>query len=282
MIVGIYTNLSKDKDLSVTKRLLSGLTALGVEGAVSENLSNKIPGIDTFSISDNGPELIIVIGGDGTILDVVQHAAQKNIPVLGINLGKIGFLTETEPNDFDALARAVAEKKYTIEKRTMLCAEVGGQHFYALNEFVVTRRNVSKMIMLRLSIGGEEVDKYYCDGMIVCTPTGSTAYSLSAGGPVISPKANVFSVTPVNSHSLHSRPIVIGEEERVDFTLLARANDAMVLADGKNVYTLPEKQPISIYKANRNALFVRLSESKFYGRLLGKLNTWSITPDEEA
>ncbi|MDE7394801.1 MAG: NAD(+)/NADH kinase [Clostridiales bacterium] len=281
MIAGIYTNLSKDKDLSVTKQIFSGLTAHGVQCAVSENLSNKITDVKTFSASADGLDMMIVIGGDGTILDIVQHAAAKNIPVLGINLGKVGFLTEAEPNGFDSLSRAIAEKKYKVEKRAMLCAEVGGQRFYALNEFVVTRRNVSKMIMLRLAVGGEEVDKYYCDGMIVCTPTGSTAYSLSAGGPVISPKAKVFSVTPVNSHSLHSRPIVIGEEETVDFTLLARADDAMVLADGKNVCTLPEKQTISIFKAERQALFVRLSESKFYGRLLGKLNTWSITPSEE-
>ena len=267
--------------MSVTNRLIASLTSHGVQCALTKNPFAQTTGKTASSATSETPDMLIVVGGDGTILDHVAHAAQHDIPVLGINLGKVGFLTEAEPDGFDSLAFAIAQKQYRVEKRTMLCAQVEGARFYALNEFVLMRRHVSKMIMLRLAVGDEEVDKYYCDGMIVCTATGSTAYSLSAGGPVISPQANVFAVTPVNSHSLHSRPIVIGDTERVALTLLARADDAMVLADGKIVHTLPEKQTISIFKAQKQALFVRFSENKFYGRLLGKLNTWSLTPEEE-
>lgn len=281
MTAGIYTNLYKDRDLSVTESLLTCLRNCGCNCAVCENLTGKIKGVRTLSDSEK-PDILIVVGGDGTILSVAERCAERQIPVLGINMGKVGFLTETEPNGFEALARAIAKKHYAVEARTMLCAQVDDRRFYALNEFVVARRNVSKMIMLRLAIDGEEVDRYACDGMIVCTATGSTAYSLSAGGPILSPKAHVFAVTPVNSHSLHSRPIVIGEDEKAELTLLARADDAMVIADGKNVCTLPEKQTISVFKSDRQALFVRLSESRFYERLLTKLNTWSITPNEEA
>ena len=163
----------------------------------------------------------------------------------------------------------------------MLCADCDHRKYYALNEFVIARRNVSKMIMLKVEVGDAPLDRHYCDGFIVSTPTGSTAYSLSAGGPVISPTAKVFALTPINSHSMHSRPVIIGDDERIGITLQARADDAMVIADGKNVCLLPDKKTIFLYKASKRALFVRLHNNGFYERLLRKLNTWSVTPAEE-
>lgn len=282
MRVGIYTNIHKDKNFAVTDKLVKSFDAQGILCYAHENLKNKIACSGYFSENDNiRLDMLLTIGGDGTMLSISKWCAVKKIPVLGVNLGKLGFLTEAEPDGFDGLAKEIAEGKYTVEKRTLLCAELAGKKYYALNEIVITRRNVSKMIMLKVDIEGSPVDRYYCDGFLVCTPTGSTAYSLSAGGPVISPTANVFSLTPINSHSMHSRPIVIGDDENIGITLEARADDAMVLADGKNVCLLPEKQTIHIYKAPKRALFVRLNNNCFYSRLLRKLNTWSFTPEEE-
>lgn len=282
MKAGIYTNIYKDKDLHVTRNLINSLLSHGIICYAHKSLSEQVQCDGFFTeFTEKNFDMLLAVGGDGTILNIAKQCAVGEIPVLGVNLGKVGFLTEAEPNGFDALAQEIVAEKYALERRTMLCAQVGGKRFYALNEFVIARRNVSKMIMIRVDIGGNPVDNHYCDGFIVCTPTGSTAYSLSAGGPVISPTANVFSLTPVNSHSMHSRPIIIGDNEKIGITLAARADDAMVIADGKNVCILPEKQTIRIYKAHKRALFVRLSNHNFYERLLRKLNTWSITPKEE-
>lgn len=282
MKVGIYTNIRKDKNFSITKKLIESFSACGIMCYAHELLSGKVTCSGFFSESDELDfDMMLAIGGDGTLLSIAKLCAVKKIPILGVNLGKLGFLTEAEPENFDGLAKDIASGKYTIEQRTMLCAELDGKRYYALNEIVIARRNVSKMIMLKVDIESAPVDKYYCDGFIISTPTGSTAYSLSAGGPVISPTASVMLLTPVNSHSMHSRPIVIGDGEKIDITLQARADDAMVIADGKNVCILPEKKTIAIFKANKRALFVRLNKNGFYERLLRKLNTWSVTPGEE-
>ncbi len=282
MKVGIYTNIHKDKNLSVTKKLIESFLNCGIECYAYESLSSYVVCNGYFSESDNVKlDMLLAVGGDGTLLSISKWCAVHKIPILGVNLGKLGFLTEAEPNDLDALAKNIVAENYSVERRTMLCAQLDDRKFYALNEIVIARRNVSKMIMLKVNIQDAPVDNHYCDGFIVSTPTGSTAYSLSAGGPVISPTANVFALTPINSHSMHSRPIVLGDDEKIDITLQARANDAMVIADGKNVCVLPEKKTIRIYKAPKHALFVRLNKNGFYERLLRKLNTWSLTPGEE-
>lgn len=283
MKVGIYTNIHKDKELVVTKRLIECLGDRDILCYAHDILKDKVVCEGYFNESDNKHfDMMLTVGGDGTMLSISKWCAVKRIPVLGVNLGKLGFLTEAEPEGLDELACEIAQGNYSIEHRTVLCAQLGEKRFYALNEIVIARRNVSKMIMIKVDIEGVPVDKYYCDGFIVCTPTGSTAYSLSAGGPVISPTAGVFALTPINSHSMHSRPIVIGDDESIGITLQARADDAMVIADGKNVCILPEKTAIQIFKAPKRALFVRLNKNGFYERLLRKLNTWSLTPGEEA
>lgn len=283
MKVGIYTNYRKDTDFSVTEKLVKSFSDCGILCYIYDGMPQTLMCDGRFCEDENADlDMLVVVGGDGTILSVAKRCAVSGVPILGVNLGKVGFLTEAEPKDFDALACDIAAGNYTIEKRIMLCVKAFGKKYYALNEIVVSRRNFSKMIRLKVEVGGDIVDRYNCDGFIVCTPTGSTAYSLSAGGPVISPKANVLALTPINSHSLHSRPIVISDGERVEITLEARADDAMVIADGRNVCILPEGKTINVSKAAKQALFVRINNDNFYERLLRKLNTWSITPTEEA
>ena len=283
MKAGIYTNLHKDADLSVTKRLVQSLQTHGISCYVYENISDKVPNDGTFGETSDISELkmLLAIGGDGTLLGIAKRCAPLRIPVLGVNMGKLGFLTEAEPDTFDTLAQALAKGQYTVEQRTMLCARIGEKSFYALNEIAVLRRNVSRMITLKVYIGGAPLDTHYCDGFIVSTPTGSTAYSLSAGGPVISPTAEVFALTPVNSHSMHARPVVVGDDERISLVMPEGAFDASVVADGKVVMPLKQNETVRISKAPERALFVRWNKNGFYERLLRKLNTWSITPQEE-
>ncbi len=276
VIVALYTNPNKDADLSVTKNLIACFQEQGIRCAISAQSPDVF---SEYMTKNERPDLVLVVGGDGTILRIAKIAAARQVPVLGINLGKVGFLTETEPQAFSTLAARLAQKKFTVESRHMLCATVGESDFFALNEFVVTRHSVAKMMTLSLYVDGEKVDSYHCDGMIVCTPTGSTAYSLSAGGPILSPRAGVFAVTPINSHSLRSRPIVVGDDEVV--RLKTHSDDALVLCDGRKVCSLENKQYIEVKKSPHKALFVRLGAQDFYERLLRKLNTWSTTLHEE-
>lgn len=281
MRVGLYTNLLKDADLSVTTKLKNVLDAIGFETAVYGNMRKAFA--DCASFDERGallPDLLITVGGDGTILRIAKWCALHDIPILGINLGKVGFLTEVEQQDLAAMAQQLKAGNYSIESRTLLQATVKGQKTFALNEFVVDRSHFAKMILLQVAINGKRVDNYYCDGFIVSTPTGSTAYSLSAGGPVISPNAHALVLTPINSHSLHSRPIVINDDEEIEITVSMRTPEAAVTADGAACGVLAGGEKFCVRKAAKTAKFVRLSDANFYDRLLGKLNTWSVTPSE--
>lgn len=275
MRVGIYANKNKDADFTVTKELLRGLQACAIDCFLHESMAESFFGApnDNFDASD--ADVMLTVGGDGTILHIAKDCAQKGIPVLGVNLGKVGFLTEVEPAEIDAMCKALARRDYTVENRSMLTARVGGRGVVALNEIVV-QRSADKMITLDVLIGGKRLDSFYCDGYIVSTPTGSTAYSLSAGGSVLSPQCAAFALTPINSHSLHSRPIVIGDDEKVEL-VIGNRGAAAVVADGESVCVCNPGERVFVQKSDKQARFVRLKDANFYDRLLSKLNTWSLT-----
>jgi len=249
MKIGIYTNEYKDSGLKITSSVISILKDF--ECIVFSD-ANKIKNAD----------LIITIGGDGTILQVASVAALNSIPILGVNLGTVGFLTEIEKDDITSIANLIGGKKYTIEKRTML--EAGGN--LALNEVAVMRRD--KLLGLDVAIGDSEVDSYNSDGFLVSTPTGSTAYSLSCGGPIISPNAPALALTPINAYSLHGRPIVVSDSEQITIKLTRGAPSDLTL-DGRVIAEISEK-PVIIKKSKYETRFIRQKESNFYKRLLNK------------
>ena len=214
MKVGIYANLNKSQAIEVTSRLIDCLTKNGVEYCIHESLKGTFEG-EVFSHEKINCDLMFTLGGDGTILRIAKHCAQKDIPILGINIGTVGFLTEIEPNEIDSAVENIIKNEYTLENRSMISYYDGEKEYFALNDIVLNKEFNSKLMLLDLYINGEIVDRYYCDGFIVSTPTGSTAYSLSAGGAIISPRAKAFALTPINSHSLHSRPIVVNDDEIV-------------------------------------------------------------------
>jgi len=209
--------------------------------------------------------VLITIGGDGTILKIASVAATRSIPVLGVNLGTVGFLTELEGDaDIKTLPKILGNKEYNIERRTML--ETGG--VIALNEVAIMRRN--KLLGLEVIISGQEADAYNSDGFLVSTPTGSTAYSQSCGGPIISPNAPALALTPVNACSLHSRPIVVGDNELIEIRL-KRGAPADLTLDGVTVGAVTDK-PVVIKKSVYSALFIRRKGSNFYNKLHSKFN----------
>lgn len=281
MKVGIFTNLHKDKDLSVTKALLKCLSYRGVSYAVDEELKSKVQASDYFSLHKPADfDFMLTVGGDGTILRVAKYCARYHIPVAGLNLGFVGFLTEEEPDRVDFLVDALINGQYSLERRTLLSAEAEGKCFFALNDVVVSRDSDSRMLEADVFVNDEFVDRYFCDGYIVSTPTGSTAYSLSAGGPILSPNVAAFILTSINSHSLHSRPIVVSENDEIALRIGGRGSVNLVV-DGVSGARLSGGAEIRLKKSDAVVSFVRLSGHGFFNKLLTKLNKWGITSREE-
>lgn len=276
MKVGIYTNQYKDNDLSVTNALVELLKGEGIDFAVDVSLSKSFVGIKTYPKDFSSLDMLITVGGDGTILNVAKRCIDHNVPILGVNKGTVGFMNEIELSDLNKIIDIIKNGEYKIDKRALLCVEYGEKVYFVLNEAIVYRSD-TKMITVDVKIEEQLVDRYSCDGFIVCTPTGSTAYSLSAGGPIISPSANAMCLTAINSHSLHTRPVVISGEEEVTISVIKAYEKAMLIVDGEQTTKIDMFTKLRFYKSDKFLSFVRLKNSNFYSRLLSKLNIWGLT-----
>lgn len=277
MKIGLYVNYFRDKDLSVTKALIELFKAEGIETVLERNISGHFRGGRFFDKNNIGGDidLIVTVGGDGTILSIITQAAEKRIPILGVNMGKVGFLTELEKNEVKDHIFAVKNKQYVTEERVMLEAVINGKPTYSvLNEWVINRAGSARMIALDVFVGGRLLDSYYADGFLVATPTGSTAYSLSAGGPILAPDTKCINLTAINSHSLHNRPVVVGDNEIIQICIKDDKAPSTLIADGEIIREVSSKDSIIIRKSKVTALFVRLKPQDFYSRLLSKLNIW--------
>ena len=278
--VGVFTNLRKDSDLSVTRSLIDILDRRGVEYVLDADMRGKLPSNEYFSVEKPiSLDFMITVGGDGTILRIAKCCAETDIPIAGLNLGNVGFLTEEEPDKAEELIDALINGNYEVEKRSLICARLGDKELTALNDVVISRSADSRMAEIYVKINGEFVDGYFCDGFIASTPTGSTAYSLSAGGPILSPGVAAYSLVPINSHSLHSRPIVVSDTDVAEFTLRSDGKVELVV-DGVACASMNKNDVVVVEKAEKSVSFVRLSGHGFYKKLLTKLNKWSTTDKE--
>lgn len=277
MAIGIYTNLYKDSDLSVTNAVVKLLQTAQIEFFISPSLKKHYPKFKVYD-DDNfsSLELLLTVGGDGTILNIARQCAEAEVPILGVNKGTLGFLAEIELSNLKQIIDIIKKHEYKVDKRSLLCAEYGGNVYLALNEAIVYRGD-TKMITVDVKIEEQLVDKYACDGFIVCTPTGSTAYSLSAGGPIMSPSVNAMCLTPINSHSLHTRPVVISADEKVTISVCRAYCDAVLIIDGVEMTKIAMNEPLRFYKSTKSLRFIRLNDSNFYSKLLSKLNIWGLT-----
>ena len=223
------------------------------------------------------PDVMVVLGGDGTILGIAPFCASNTIPILGLNLGRIGFLSGLELCDIDKLYDILSNKKYSLESRAML--DITQNHAsnnvvtLALNEAIVARKSIARIVGLDIFVNDEYVNQYFCDGFIVATATGSTAYSLSSGGPIVAPNADVLTLTPISPHTLHARPIVVDGAARV--VIKPKVEECVIVADGKSVGNLCAGQELLVKKSNHAAQFIKPKDSKFFERLINKLNIWS-------
>ncbi|MBQ2999908.1 MAG: NAD(+)/NADH kinase [Clostridia bacterium] len=218
-------------------------------------------------------ELIIALGGDGAMLDVARRAAPAGIPILGINMGRIGYMTEMEMDELELLDR-VFDGSYRIDERTMLRAEVlsssGQSKFsaYALNEATITNGSAARIVDLELSDGDELIYTYRADGLLVATPTGSTAYSLSAGGPIVDPKLSCFCVTPICPHSLLARPLVFPDTAKLRIKNICNREKVLHLTvDGRGTFDLYFGDTVQITRAERTVKLLRMKDESFYTKI---------------
>jgi NAD+ kinase len=222
-------------------------------------------------------ELAIVLGGDGTILRAAELVRDGTAPVLGINMGHVGFLAEIERDDMDAAVRRVIERDYDVEERLALqvrvkdAADAVVYETWALNEATVEKASRERMLEVVMEVDGRPLSTFGCDGVVVSTPTGSTAYNFSAGGPVIWPTVEAIVVVPLSAHALFAKPLVVGPEHAVAIELLERTSDPGILwCDGRRSHDLPPGARVVVRRSDRPVRLARLHPAAFTDRLVRK------------
>lgn len=219
-------------------------------------------------------DFAISMGGDGTFLKTASRVGNKEIPILGINMGRLGFLADVSPSDIEKAFDALYEENYTVEDRAVIKVESNGEPFegypYALNDVAVLKRDNASMISIRTSVNGEYLTTYMADGLVISTPTGSTAYSLSIGGPIIVPRSGTLALTPVAPHSLNVRPIVICDDCEVTMSVESRSHNFLVAIDGRSE-KCKEGTSLTIRKAPYMIKVVKHPGQLFFQTLRQKL-----------
>ena len=221
-------------------------------------------------------DLIIVFGGDGTLLRAARNYLEHNIPILGINMGTVGFLTDIKIEDFESVIKDVLVGNCEIEERNLVCASFGNNNVYGLNEIVIHSGAYTQLMRYRLSVNEKIVYEQRSDGLIIATPTGSTAYALSAGGPIIHPGVDVWTILPMLPQSMSSRPFVISSDQIAKVNLLnGPLDEAKICADGQDDISVPYIKDITISKMKETLRLVHPKDNDFFEACREKLG-WSL------
>lgn len=232
-------------------------------------------------LTAQGVDMAISLGGDGTFLKAARCVGNTGIPIVGINTGRLGFLADVSADEMEHFFAMLHQGRYVVRERNLLRLTTGGapsQPIYALNEIAISKHDSSSMLAIHTAVDGERLTTYMADGLLIATPTGSTAYSLSAGGPIIHPQADVFVLTAVSPHSLNVRPIVIADDKTIDLHIESRSGSFLVAADGIS-RNLPETTRLTIQKADYTIRVVKQEGSTFFQTLQKKM-LWGTDPRE--
>ena len=256
--------LRHDAEVLVDEEYRDFLIALGVPGSTKCEAFSVLPPCD----------FVISMGGDGTLLKTASRVGRLQTPIVGVNMGRLGFLADVSATDIDEAVDALYQGEYSVEDRALIRVETDGEPIdgcpCALNDVAILKRDTASMISIRASIDGDYLTTYQADGLIVSTPTGSTAYSLSNGGPIIVPGTGVLLLTPVAPHSLNVRPIVIPGTSRVELTVTSRSHTFLVAVDGRS-QKMPEGITLRLARAPYVARIVKRSSTKYFTTLHEKL-----------
>lgn len=243
---------------------------------LSTQLGVKVKGdsFSDFKQIKGSTEVVLSLGGDGTILESVVMVKESEIPILGINFGRLGFLASVGNNQICSAVDAVERGSYMIDKRTLLHLQSNQPLFedsFALNDMTIQRRDQSSMITVNAYLNGEPLNTYWADGLIIATPTGSTGYSLSCGGPIIHPTSGSFVITPVAPHNLNVRPMVVNDDVVMSFEVTGRGNSFLCTLDSR-VQAIDASYQLAVKRASFHANIVRLTDQNFLTALKTKLN----------
>src|SRR5215203_5257858 len=284
--VAVLTHMGRPAAVAAATRLIEGLNAAGIVSALPANdlaaldprLAPAMAPLAKPVKPEDGIELMVVLGGDGTILRGTEWVMPSEIPLLGVNLGHVGFLAEAESSEIDTIVTHVVERSYTVEERftidvtlrdsTTLKSEWSS---YAVNEVSIEKASRERMVEVLVEVDGRPLSRWACDGMLVSTPTGSTAYAFSAGGPVIWPGVDALLVVPLSAHALFARPLVLSPTSTVVVELLDAAQTTGVLScDGRRSVELSSGMEVEVVRGRHRLRLARLSEAPFTDRLVGK------------
>jgi NAD+ kinase len=287
MQVGIIANITKENVFDVVSSFLQKLKAANINYLLTKSLAEdknklKIEIDEDFPAEDKEiyekSDLIISLGGDGTMLATAYNAVAYNKPVLGLNLGKLGFLVETDVTQIDKVIDIIKNKSYTVEERMVLTGECdipSSEKLIAINDLVIEKGGWAKMIEISIWVDDEYVTTFSADGLIIATPTGSTGYSLSTGGPIVTPTANVITLSPISPHSLTVRPLVLSVEQKIKIRADSPHRDVQVSCDGQRVYNFPPPIDIKIKRSERPLKMIKTSLTTYFETLRNKL-LWGI------
>lgn len=278
MRIGIIGKKDKKEIFEIADELSKWLAERKVEVYVEEEIGkkfghpNSVPRSELPEVSD----VVLVFGGDGTFLDVARLVCRRNIPILGVNLGGLGFLTEITTDELRPVVENIIKGEYVTEKREMLSASIyRGSHrigeYSVLNDVVICKGAMARVIDLEMYINGSRVTSYRADGLILSTPTGSTAYSLSAGGPIVYPTLPLTIITPISPHMLTNRPLVVSNESTIKVKVLTETSDIYLTLDGQLGVNLEKGDEIEVRKSDHSVKLIRSPFRDYFTILKTKL-----------
>ena len=274
----VKEDLSNGIDNEAVNLMINSISNLDINLFIDKSSNNKN---ENFTVLEHKEfvkkvDIVVVFGGDGTLLNAARKYLNYDIPILGINMGNVGFLTDISTDNFEKTIKEVLDGNYKIEERNLVSAKFGNNHLYGLNEVVIHSGAYAQLMRYRLNVNDKVVYEQRSDGLIIATPTGSTAYALSAGGPIIHPSLDVWTILPMLPQSLSSRPFVISTDEKVEMDLFDGPNEnAKICVDGQDDIDIPYGEKILISKMEKTLKLVHPNDNDFFEACREKLG-WSL------
>ncbi len=287
MKIALHGKSTSNEALACVSDLVAVLKKREVSLAISDDFRGRLAG-SSIDLTDMGAfeqgddlkefDFILSLGGDGTMLDTVTYAGPSEVPIVGVNLGRLGFLATTPRDEIEEAVDLLYEGEYTLESRSLIHVDSNRGLFepfnFGLNEFTIVKKETSSMIRVHTYVDGDYLSTYWADGLIVATPTGSTGYSLSCGGPLVHPNQKNFIITPVSPHNLNLRPIIVSDTSEITFQIEGRSKQFMVSLDSRSS-SVDDKVEISVKREGFEANLVQFKKKSYFDTLRHKLN-WGV------
>jgi NAD+ kinase len=276
--LGIIANSNKEKAAEYASRLAGWLSEKGVEVFFEEEIAAKanMPGVSGNDLASS-VDMLVAFGGDGTLLMAARLAMKSDVPILGINMGGFGFMTVVNLDEMLDTMEMILKGEYTVSQRMLLNVSVEGAEHPALNDVVINRGDLSRMVNLETFVDGKYLSTFKADGLIISTPTGSTAYSLSSGGPIVLPELNSIIINPICPHTLTNRPLVLPPESAIEVVIRTKEGKASVTLDGQDLFVLKSGDRVQVRKAQHHIKLIESPHRDYLEILRTKLG-WGGLP----